>query len=51
MERLNGIQEGSGSIPLISTKGYEERLFSYENKPFPFIKLHIGRISARCTAI
>ncbi len=29
-ERLNGIQEVSGSIPLISTKD----LFSHENKSF-----------------
>ena len=35
-ERLNGIQEVSGSIPLISTKGCVKRLVSWENKPFPF---------------
>ena len=37
-ERLNGIQEVSGSIPLISTKGYDERLVSNRNKPLPFYK-------------
>ena len=36
---MNGIQEVSGSIPLISTKGYDERLVSNRNKPLPFIKL------------
>ena len=50
-ERLNGIQEVSGSIPLISTKGYDERLVSNRNKPLPFIKLHIGMMLARCKAI
>ena len=38
-ERLNGIQEVSGSIPLISTKkGRKNGLFSQENKPFPLKK-------------
>ena len=35
-ERLNGIQEVSGSIPLISTKGLSQNDFSksYEAAPF-----------------
>ena len=40
-ERLNGIQEVSGSIPLISTKSLENlvfsRLFIVFLKNFPFI--------------
>ena len=33
-ERLNGIQEVSGSIPLISTMDTLKGLFSHESKPF-----------------
>ena len=33
-ERLNGIQEVSGSIPLISTKGYAERLVFVRKQAF-----------------
>ena len=58
-ERLNGIQEVSGSIPLISTKkGRKNGLFSHENKPFALKKFKIifpawGHISNddRCTSV
>ena len=33
-ERLNGIQEVSGSIPLISTKGYAKRLVFVRKQAF-----------------
>jgi len=33
---LNGIQEVSGSIPLISTKGYDKRLVFLRKQAFPF---------------
>ena len=33
-ERLNGIQEVSGSIPLISTKGYAKRLVFVKKQAF-----------------
>ena len=35
---MNGIQEVSGSIPLISTKGYDERLVFVRKQAFPFYK-------------
>ena len=37
-ERLNGIQEVSGSIPLISTRRIMKGLISSEIKPFCFLK-------------
>ena len=37
-ERLNGIQEVSGSIPLISTKGYDKRLVFVRKQAFTFSK-------------
>ena len=48
-ERLNGIQEVSGSIPLISTKNtdfcYESRCFSNFLKIFVLVGQHKGSIS------
>lgn len=36
-ERLNGIQEVSGSIPLISTKGYAKRLVFVRKQAFSLL--------------
>ena len=50
-ERLNGIQEVSGSIPLISTRRIMKGLISSEIKPFCFPKIHIGMMLAASTAV
>src|SRR5699024_629060 len=41
-ERLNGIQEVSGSIPLISTKGYAKRLVFVRKQAFSLFCDEIG---------
>ncbi len=41
-ERLNGIQEVSGSIPLISTKGYAKRLVFSRKQAFALFYDEIG---------
>ena len=41
-ERLNGIQEVSGSIPLISTKGYAKRLVFVRKQAFSLFYDEIG---------
>ena len=50
-EALNGIQEVSGSIPLISTRRIMKGLISSEIKPFCFPKIHIGMMLAASTAV
>ena len=50
-ERLNGIQEVSGSIPLISTRRIMIGLISSEIKPFCFPKIKIGMMLAASTAV
>ena len=49
-ERLNGIQEVSGSIPLISTR-YVERLDFFGDQAFLFPKINIGMMLAASTAV
>ena len=50
--RLNGIQEVSGSIPLISTRRIMKGLISSEIKPFCFPqKMNIGMMLATSTAV
>ena len=48
---INGIQEVSGSIPLISTRRIMKGLISSEIKPFCFPKIHIGMMLAASTAV
>ena len=51
-ERLNGIQEVSGSIPLISTKTHYERLDFFGDQAFLFPqKMNIGMMLAASTAV